>query len=555
VQSTSSQVRYVMAKPFVWRPLAGDEDTRVVQILQSLSCDHRVQCSIRHISLKDTGNYRTVSYAWGPTYPDGSHLTEVIYCDDQPLRVTRTVYVLLNRLRADRTTWYRRLPVWIDALSIDQRDHVEKAKQVLMMSNIFEKSRHLTIWLGEPSSAQEAHLCAQLTSKFWEWEMSSDAPEVSLELEERALLYQILDRWWFRRRWIIQEVLISHTAGRTPFFRLGDSGWNWPFFVYVVEQLETSATVQRFRVLAHRIACDSYNIRGPFDQVRKPTILGSSHRAVSNTILETLHIFDHAECYDPRDKLFSLLSVGWGLSIQDSFGVDYLQSVENVYLQFAVSLLNSGGADFFEQIIASASCRPPQTGAIGDSLPSWVPDWRRSVVFANENHERSVASSFRSSTITAARFRNRVSVVRDKLWVECRIASNNLCSHDQHSSDRSKSLHGRIEQALIKSNTDSCKHPKGTFESKCEGCVSSNEALIGILHEIEALKSAQNLCLIPGCQLGIVLTARENHKRADQRSFVLSHCFMIPHGPHSDILSWPIHAWLQESDLTTIVIT
>lgn len=66
-----------------WKPLLDDEDTRVIQVPPSPAFEDAVRCKTIHVSPKDPPRYRTISYAWGPTHPDGSHLTNTIYVDNR----------------------------------------------------------------------------------------------------------------------------------------------------------------------------------------------------------------------------------------------------------------------------------------------------------------------------------------------------------------------------------------------------------------------------------------------------------------------------------------
>ena len=87
-----------------------------------------------------------------------------------------------------------------------------------------------------------------------------------------------------------------------------------------------------------------------------------------NSIIETLHIFEEAKCYDPRDRLYALLSMGWG---PGKVSVDYTTSVEDVYTNFASTLLRATSDDFLPAILASASCRRDEKPAVLRKLPSW----------------------------------------------------------------------------------------------------------------------------------------------------------------------------------------
>lgn len=113
-------------------------------------------------------NYVALSYAWGIVQEDGSHLTESILCDGEILKVTANLKDALIRIRDHAppyvlesmgltarlslgVTHIGALPLWIDAICINQASTRERSKQVQMMARIFGLSSCLLIWLGSPA--------------------------------------------------------------------------------------------------------------------------------------------------------------------------------------------------------------------------------------------------------------------------------------------------------------------------------------------------------------------------------------------------------------------
>ncbi|KAM0328542.1 hypothetical protein ACHAQA_004949 [Verticillium albo-atrum] len=90
------------------------------------------------------GDYETLSYVWGSTL--GSH---TIIINEQPCAIGETLYQALVQFR--RNGWYSpasQRMLWVDAISINQNDDVEKATEVQRMKSIYSLSEQSVVWLG-----------------------------------------------------------------------------------------------------------------------------------------------------------------------------------------------------------------------------------------------------------------------------------------------------------------------------------------------------------------------------------------------------------------------
>lgn len=104
--------------------------------------------------VKMGGSYEAVSYAWGSTL-DRTAVAIVDGLDYWSLGVS------CNCAGALRTLRYEDEPrtLWIDAICIDQGISVkalaERARQVMLMANIFKAAEMVIAWLGPSSSEDE----------------------------------------------------------------------------------------------------------------------------------------------------------------------------------------------------------------------------------------------------------------------------------------------------------------------------------------------------------------------------------------------------------------
>lgn len=204
------QYRYRRLKP-------EKEDVRLLEIEDAHgSPDETIVCRLRHCkiaTLDDTiatgvkrKAYETLSYAWGETFPDGSHLTDMVFCGDQVLWVTAHLNQGLKRYRETR---YQRLAqrcrlLWVDAICINQRDTDERSQQVRMMDLIYQSARCTVIWLGEFWSVRAREVIRAMVDPDGKtMKVSIDA---DLRAEQRQIWRELFSRTWFTRRWVSADL-------------------------------------------------------------------------------------------------------------------------------------------------------------------------------------------------------------------------------------------------------------------------------------------------------------------------------------------------------------
>lgn len=140
--------------PFEHSPL-NPADPRAIQILELLPSRNLkgpIRCELRHHNLDDDVRYEALSYTWGS--PEPGHT--IFVNGSHTLDVTRNCLEALISLRQR----FKRRPLWIDAICIDQRANDtskrERDRQVSIMSDIYHKAKKVIVWLGlaEPSTAR-----------------------------------------------------------------------------------------------------------------------------------------------------------------------------------------------------------------------------------------------------------------------------------------------------------------------------------------------------------------------------------------------------------------
>ena len=183
-------------------------------------------------------------------------------------------------------------------------------------------------------------------------------------LEDWVAVDKLFERPWWSRTWVVQEIWLSTNAilqcgGTTlkwkTLQKAMDYSEAWDDMGYHVQNTPRSKswnTLKRRYGLAIHIA--------------KQRLLGSSH--LSDLLWNT---WDR-EATDPRDKVFAVL----GLLQQGADGApppptaDYSKPVDQVYREAAAYIINSKGS--LDILLAACALDGEES-----SLPSWVPDWRR----------------------------------------------------------------------------------------------------------------------------------------------------------------------------------
>lgn len=205
------------------------EEIRIVY-LDLNSWDSPLECILRHISLckaeKEVVSYIALSYVWG----DARETTNITL-DGLPFPVTLNLFNALKRIRssfqdvlnAENTashgiaTSQFSIPLWIDALCINQLDLVERALQVTRMAEIYSKASRVIAYIGGYDSSQRVNV--DLVFNLCD-EMSNEAAHIAFGQAQYKAYQQkdlsssrvILDalkklylRPYFHRIWVVQE--------------------------------------------------------------------------------------------------------------------------------------------------------------------------------------------------------------------------------------------------------------------------------------------------------------------------------------------------------------
>lgn len=372
---------------FAYSPLDGAvaSSFRIVTLLPG---NHHAPLSftLSHEDWRDPANsYESVSYFWG----DHLH-TKNIRLNGKHFQVTSNLESALRHLRHEEQGRHRRL--WVDAICINQADIQERSQQVGQMFDIYNRAKQVIVWLGDgnpdsnkaltfidtslgPCFESVGFSCADeqanVVSKFWEeWDEGKDVEcwgaidhlITPRHAKNWSSVAQLLCRPWWSRSWTIQELISAQKA----IVLCGTRSLPWPLLDMTIQMMLRNTKIEelygkRKQDLFHNAVEDAYG----FAYERSHRILAGTD---SLDFVILTQITRYRGCQDPRDKVFSILSL-LSEDFQASFYPDYLQPVQTVYASAVRCYVQHSG----DLHMLSSCCLSKQASA--SNLPSWVPDW------------------------------------------------------------------------------------------------------------------------------------------------------------------------------------
>jgi len=325
---------------YVYEPLEpGSKELRVLQFLP----DEDGTINLRLINVGHGSSYHCLSYRWGKENPSQERK---ILINGMRFLVRPNLWSFLHVARRK----YPNYLFWIDAISINQNDDVEKAMVVKRMGQIYAKAAGVVIWLGE-GSYYESCLIAYIRNYQPRIRYCND---VERKEKRRTVLRQdqidqlslrLCNNEYWTRAWIVQEV--AHGTSKVVLQGFKDVSWS-NFFKFVKDILHLSSS------RAGRVAAAAESFQGaafglPLDHLFNMYELG------------------HQECFQTHDRIFALRSViRGGFAIE----VDYQLKLEELFFRVLSSLAPIEGffrcahtllklllRELFERLNAAASQR------------------------------------------------------------------------------------------------------------------------------------------------------------------------------------------------------
>jgi len=377
-----------------------------------------IHCFISYVSLDDKPAYTAISYRWS-----GEPRAILIRGSgtQHRLRVCANLEAALCQIQRHMQTSQLHLPIWADAICINQEDDTEKSWQVGMMRRVYEQAALTLVWLGEDDGERgefalqklrgfgDAYMSRQSPTRYFAHsdrdpfrlvekagELRSDMLDdltrlakvdgVGQDAEQAwAAIALLLQREYWTRVWMIQEIALSPMVfilcGReviNGFYlavavTLFQQHFNWPGLLVKVQRGEPYSNLLWWIASKLMIGTQAMFMtrlllsgsRGQRDAAASSLPYG--HRSPLANLLCVAYLPSARFFATNRsDLVYALLSLS---SDVDELGVspDYSLSDSELYSNVARSLLTKQQHAWVLSLNHHAKAIP--------DLPSWVPDW------------------------------------------------------------------------------------------------------------------------------------------------------------------------------------
>lgn len=312
-----------------YNPLPHGASIRLLEIQDGNLGDELVCKTIDALADRTEGiPYSALSYTWGEYGPKKN----IIHVNGCEFHATENLHSALQRIRKSDQVIY----VWVDAICINQDDEEEKGHQVKQMAAIYANAEEVLIWLGESDDDIEwlmdlvsfvAKFRVRLppTEKDWHLLHSGMSAKISMSHDYRLRttkqefgLHGILNRPWFHRAWILQEVAMARAA-----------------------KIMCGKWICAAQVFAMMPALLQVHIRPHAKAVLDimPQHRASSWWASDRSLRALLSKYATSESTLPRDKIYALLGLSDDACDPDRFYPCYRKSDDDVFRDTASFLV------------------------------------------------------------------------------------------------------------------------------------------------------------------------------------------------------------------------
>ncbi|OCK77728.1 hypothetical protein K432DRAFT_384438 [Lepidopterella palustris CBS 459.81] len=419
----------------------------------------RLQLSMETYTFKTAPYYCALSYTWGPPR-DG--MPEYKKSQRAPIMINKKKFLvypnLMNALKILRKNWYdyrkQCYHFWVDAICINQIDEAEKAVQIDNMHLVYNNALTTYIWLGEKTKKSKAVMQLitalsvlehklELSPQMW-GNSTRDLPDVQFfvahglpfpltQPQPWIDLLEFFSLKWFRRLWIVQEVLLS----KVLVILWGEERDEWTIFHKAINfltsrtelsywltylpqpnphpsgqqssQSDSIIKVKNLEVLRPACISNSWDMASSalFKDVRQFT--GSTSVTAATLLMSFAVRYRNSVATEPRDKIFGHLGTTQKLLELAKLPACRIQAKTSSSLtaaQLYLQVVSHAIEETQSLAYLTGTCDGGENRMT--DLPSWVPDFSLSIpiyqmhLLSNEFHAARVTGDTSSPTLRIA---------------------------------------------------------------------------------------------------------------------------------------------------------
>ena len=331
------------------------------------------------------GDYTALSYTWGEKLA-----SRPIILNGVSVTVTENLEAALRFLYPDGDPDDPFL--WVDALCINQNDVAERGREVKRMREIYQNAFSVFSWLGPAAEENDKaiDMLRELADKYRSVPQSeSDDPDTHANALLNILLhssfppgswnalYRFLNRAYWKRLWILQEVVMSH---QLLVLLCGEQSVYWSDMSVALQILQVNNGIvyeqvekEQEEAVVEDVETVEPNIFYLLERIQRlhKFALTEQEGEGRQDLMEVMLASRLSEQKDARDKIYGILGL-LDPSLVSQLRIDYTLPVLEVYTGFVKAVIHvTKRLDIICQSRADLSTE--------QAYPSWVPDWQRKI--------------------------------------------------------------------------------------------------------------------------------------------------------------------------------
>ncbi|MCJ1283729.1 hypothetical protein MMC26_003060 [Xylographa opegraphella] len=343
-----------------------------------------IELELFRISLSDLNHepYVPLSYTWGTPYLglppdwDDPKQTRTVSLNGKSFQIRLNLESALRHIRGVKKN---DVPLWIDAICIDQMNIPERNSQVLLMRQIYEGGSYTIIWLGPAQEGSKLALYKieevanarrerffDLLAKDRMAGLVSIIEAVGTDSQCWLAIRQVLSCCWWSRAWVFQEAVVSSHAVLLCGFDAA-SICDVMETLMLMSDMATEQADNASYITGNVIINQAWVLENAMSLLSLWRAYGdTSHDAPAVDLRDALFFIRRLDATNARDKIYAALGLVKGGS---AIVPDYSLSVGEVYRSFARQYIEEHNTlDLLEECSLTA-----------DDIVSWAPNYSRKI--------------------------------------------------------------------------------------------------------------------------------------------------------------------------------